>query len=134
MYTTETQVTVRYGETDQMGFVYYGNYALYYEVGRNDCVKKLGFPYKQMEANGVMLPVIKMVTDYRKPAKYDDLLTIKTSVTEMPRRTITFKSEVYRGEEHLNTGVVTLIFVNTANGRPMSCPHALADLLKPYFP
>jgi acyl-CoA thioester hydrolase len=103
MYKSITNVIVRYGETDQMGVVYYGNYALYYEQGRAAAIKQLGYSYKQMEDDGIMMPVIEMQSKYLKPAKYDDTLTIKTIVKELPTRKMTFYSEVYKGETEVKT-------------------------------
>jgi acyl-CoA thioester hydrolase len=133
MYKSITNVIVRYGETDQMGVVYYGNYALYYEQGRAAAIKQLGYSYKQMEDDGIMMPVIEMQSKYLKPAKYDDTLTIKTIVKELPTRKMTFYSEVYKGETLINSGFVTLLFVNKENNKITSAPKQLLQLLKPYF-
>jgi acyl-CoA thioester hydrolase len=78
MYSAETKIRVRYGETDQMGYLYYGYYALYYEVGRAEAIRELGFTYKQMEDMGIMMPVAELNAKYYRPAKYDDLITVKT--------------------------------------------------------
>ena len=133
MYESITNVIVRYGETDQMGVVYYGNYALYYEQGRAAAIKQLGYSYKEMEDDGIMMPVIEMQSKYLKPAKYDDTLTIKTIVKELPTRKMTFYSEVYKGETLINSGFVTLLFVNKENNKITSAPKQLLQLLKPYF-
>jgi len=84
MFITETQIRVRYAETDQMNVVYYGNYAQYFEVARAESIRKLGFTYKEMEALGVIMPVVEMQTKYLRPAHYDDLLNIKTILRELP--------------------------------------------------
>src|SRR3954469_9934724 len=84
MFTTETQIRVRYAETDQMNVVYYGNYAQYFEVGRAESIRHLGFTYKDMEANGVMMPVVELQCKYLRSAHYDDLLTVKTVLRELP--------------------------------------------------
>lgn len=133
MYETTTEVTVRYGETDQMGVVYYGNYALYYEQGRAAAIKQLGYSYKTMEDEGVIMPVVEMQLKYLKPAKYDDVLTVKTIVKELPTRKMTFYSEIYNGDKLLNTGHVTLMFVNKHHNRITTTPEKLLNLLKPYF-
>ena len=78
MYTATTQIRVRYGETDQMGYLYYGFYALYYEVGRAEAIRELGFTYRQLEEMGVMMPVAELNAQYFRPALYDDLITVKT--------------------------------------------------------
>lgn len=133
MYETITNIIVRYGETDQMGVVYYGNYALYYEQGRAAAIKQLGYSYKTMEDEGIIMPVVEMQSKYIKPAKYDDLLTVKTIVRELPTRKMTFYSEIYNGDKLLNTGHVTLMFVNKHHNRITTAPEKLLILLKPYF-
>ena len=133
MYETTTQIIVRYGETDQMGVVYYGNYALYYEQGRAAAIKQLGYSYKTMEDEGVIMPVVEMHSKYLKPAKYDDVLTVKTIIRELPTRKMTFYSEIYNGDKLLNTGHVTLMFVNKHHNRITTAPEKLLTLLKPYF-
>jgi len=133
MYETTTQIIVRYGETDQMGVVYYGNYALYFEQGRAAAIKQLGYSYKTMEDEGVIMPVVEMHSKYLKPAKYDDVLTVKTIIRELPTRKMTFYSEIYNGDKLLNTGHVTLMFVNKHHNRITTAPEKLLTLLKPYF-
>jgi len=80
LFTHSTQIRVRYGETDQMGFLYYGNYALYYEVGRAEAIRSLGFTYRQLEDMGVMMPVVELNSQYFRPALYDDLITVETTL------------------------------------------------------
>ncbi len=80
MIRNETKLRVRYGETDQMGYVYYGNYAEYFEVGRVEWLRNLGISYKSLEESKIMLPVLHLNINYLKPAKYDDLLTIITTL------------------------------------------------------
>lgn len=134
MYTSETKVRVRYGETDQMGYVYYGNYPLYYEVARTDMIRKLGWPYKKIEENGIMLPVLSLNVKYIKPAYYDDELTIKTSVTKMPSARIDFKYEVFNERNELiNTGETTLVFVDMKTMKPTGAPPAFLEDIKPFF-
>ena len=113
MFITETHIRVRYAETDQMNVVYYGNYAQYFEVARAESIRNLGFTYKEMEAAGVMMPVVEMQTKFLRPAHYDDLLTIKTIMRELPvDHRILFEHEVFNQEKKLLTlGKVTLYFV-----------------------
>jgi acyl-CoA thioester hydrolase len=134
MYQHEMQIRVRYAETDQMGFVYYGNYATYYEVARVEAFRALGFPYKQMEEEGVGMPVLDMQIKYHGPAKYDDLLTIKLTIAEEPRARIVFEYEI-RNEtgKVINTGMTTLAFMNMQSGRPVKIPENMLNLLKPHF-
>ena len=123
MYISETNIRVRYGETDQMGYVYYGNYTLYYEVGRVEALRQLGFSYRDMEAKGIMLPVLSLQVKYIRPAFYDDLLTVKTIIKELPQTKIHFHYEVYNEKkELLNTGETTLVFINMESGKPCAAP------------
>lgn len=123
MIKTETTLRVRYGETDQMGFVYYGVYAQYYEVGRVEAMRSLGFSYREMEESGVLMPVINLTVNYKKPAKYDDEVRIVTTVKEMPGIRITFHYECFNQKnELLNTGSVTLVFIDKEKNKPMQPP------------
>ena len=123
MIKTETTLRVRYGETDQMGFVYYGVYAQYYEVGRVEAMRSLGFSYKEMEEGGVLMPVINLSIDYKKPAKYDDEVRIVTTVKEIPNIRITFHYECFNQKnELLNTGSVTLVFIDKEKNKLMQPP------------
>ena len=90
MYSFEIQLRVRYADTDKMGFAYYGNYPRYYEIARVEAFRALNYPYKEMEDNGIGMPVMNLFIKYHKPAKYDDLLTVKVTVPEMPRARIKF--------------------------------------------
>jgi acyl-CoA thioester hydrolase len=113
MIKTETTLRVRYAETDQMGYVYYGNYAQYYEVGRVEAMSSLGFSYKEMEERGILMPVINLTVNYKKPALYDDEVRIVTMVKVLPNVRITFEYECYNQlGELLNTGSVTLVFID----------------------
>jgi acyl-CoA thioester hydrolase len=134
MYTATTQVRVRYGETDKMGFVYYGIYPLYYEIGRTELMREFNLPYKEIEDMGIILPVKTLDIKYHKAAKYDDLLTIKTSIKEIPGVRITFYYEILNEkEELLNEGTTMLIFVNEKTQRPMKAPDILIKQLEKYF-
>ena len=134
MYQTEVQIRVRYGETDQMGYVYYGNYASYYEVARVESFRQLGLSYKKLEKSGVMMPVLELKTKYLLPAKYDDLLTVKVKIAEMPRLKIRYEYDVYNEEGILlNQGETTLVFINIDTNRPVRLPSKMSELLTPYF-
>ncbi len=134
MYIHETKIRVRYAETDQMGYVYYGNYATYFEVARVDCMKSLGVNYKELENMGVMMPVIQYNTQYYKPALYDDELTIKTVIKDLPSARIHFAFEVFNQEAiKLNDAEVTLVFVNMETKKPCCVPDNLIRQLKKYF-
>jgi acyl-CoA thioester hydrolase len=123
MIITETKIRVRYGETDQMGFVYYGNYPLYYEIGRTEMFRELVSSYNKLEKDGIMMPVMNLSCNYLKPAHYDDLLTIRTIIKEIPRATIKFHYEVYNeNNELINKGETTLAFINAENKKPCRPP------------
>jgi acyl-CoA thioester hydrolase len=123
MFTSTTQIRVRYAETDKMGYVYYGNYAQYYEVGRVEGLRDLGLSYRAMEEEGVMLPVMEYQIKYFKPAYYDDLLTIKTTIVELKGARIYFEYETLNQQgELLNKGTTTLVFVSAATNKPCAPP------------
>lgn len=123
MIVHQTQVRVRYADTDRMGYVYYGKYAEYFEVGRTELIRSLGFAYKKMEEEGVMLPVAECNLKYHKAAKYDDLLTVKTSVPEFPNVRLITDYEIYNeAGEKLTAGRVVLVFVDMQTGKPTRMP------------
>lgn len=136
MFITETLIRVRYAETDQMNVVYYGNYAQYFEVARAESIRNLGLTYKEMEAAGVMMPVVEMQTKFLRPAHYDDLLTIKTIMRELPvDHRILFEHEVFNQEKKLLTlGKVTLYFVKIGSFERTVMPESMRILLKRFFP
>jgi acyl-CoA thioester hydrolase len=134
MYCFETHIRVRYGETDQMGYVYYGNYSLYYEAARTEMLRSLGMTYKQMEANGVILPVRSMEIRYWDAARYDDLLTVRVMIKEPPGVRIRFLYEIYNEQQTLlNTGETVLVFVDARTGKPRKAPESLMAELEKYF-
>ncbi len=127
----EYKLRVRYGETDQMGVVYYGNYAQYFEVGRTEWLRDFGITYKQMEADGFLLPVISLKVKYVKSARYDDVLTVKTSLVKIPSVTIEFNYEIYNeAGEILVEGNTVLAFIDVNRNRPTRCPSYLLDELQ----
>ncbi len=130
MKNTLTNIRVRYAETDQMGIVYYGNYALYLEQGRTEWLRDLGFSYKWMEANNVHLPVVHFSIDYKKPAFYDDMLTVKTSLKEIPGVKIEFYYEIFNEEKQLLvTATTVLVFINSTTNKIMKAPRYLIEKL-----
>lgn len=134
MFSANTNIRVRYAETDRMGYVYYGNYATYYEVGRVDAMKGLGMSYRELEDSGIMMPVLEYKIKYIKPAFYDDQLKLVTSIDQMPSARITFKYEMFNQEdEKINFGETTLVFVNTETGRPRSAPDDFLKKLESFF-
>lgn len=135
MYVAETTLRVRYAETDQMGYVYYGNYASFYEIGRTEALRNLGFSYRHMEEEmGVMMPVLDLQVQFKAPAFYDDALRIEVSIPELPQTRMRFTYKIYNeARKLLNEGSTTLVFVNKASGRPCRAPEALRKVLEPYF-
>jgi acyl-CoA thioester hydrolase len=135
MYQHEFQKRVRYGETDQMGYLYYGNYAQYYEIGRVEMLRSLGLTYKSMEEEqGILMPVVSLQMRFVRPAHYDELLTIKTTLRKFPDQFITFQVELFNEKNKLvNGGSVRLCFVEKASNRPIPAPNYLLEKLKPYF-
>lgn len=134
MIKNETKLRVRYGETDQMGYVYYGNYAQFFEVGRVEWLRELGISYKSLEESKIMLPVINLNINYLKPAKYDDLLTIVTTLKKLPQVKITFSLEIYNQKNILlSTGTTTLVFIDMIKNKPTKAPQILIDKIYPSF-
>lgn len=134
MYSHETQIRIRYADTDKMGFAYYGNYPKFYEIGRVEAFRSLDYPYKEMEDGGVGMPVLDITIKYHKPAKYDDLLTVKVIVPEMPRARIKFLYEITNeAGDLINTGETILAFMQLETGRPVKMPERMKNALTPYF-
>ncbi len=134
MYSHETLIRVRYGETDQMGYVYYGNYAQFYEVGRVEMLRSLGLSYKSFEQDGIMMPVLELNCRYLRPARYDDLIRVVTTLKEIPRMRIRFEYELYDADDTLlNTGATVLVFVNMKSLKPCLPPAELLKKLQSYF-
>jgi acyl-CoA thioester hydrolase len=134
MYRAETQVRVRYGETDQMGYVYYGVYAMYYEVARVESLRQLGLTYLELEQSGVIMPVLENKSKFLAPALYDDLLTIVTTIREKPGVRIKFEYEIYNASDKLiNQGETLLVFINKTTNKPCKPPEIMDKLLAPFF-
>jgi acyl-CoA thioester hydrolase len=134
MFVNRTSIRVRYAETDQMSIVYYGNYPQYFEVGRVEALRQLGMTYKQMETDGIMLPVLKLEIKYIRPAIYDDLLTISTKISKLPNTRIQFEHEIHNeAGELLTLGQVELVFVKIDNKKPCRAPQNFLDTLAPFF-
>lgn len=135
MYVSETQVRVRYAETDQMNIVYHGNYAQYFEVGRVEAIRQLGFSYKDLESTGIIMPVIEWTAKFLRPAHYDDLLTVRTTLRDWPvDYRIEFHQEVFnqRGKM-LTTGLVRLYFLVAKTMEKTNMPEQMAERLRPFF-
>jgi acyl-CoA thioester hydrolase len=134
MFEHSTKIRVRYGETDQMGYMYYGNYAEFYEVGRVEMLRSLGLTYSGMEESGIMMPVLEMNCKYLKPALYDEEITVKVMMDKMPGIRIHFRYELFNEKSELiNTGATLLVFVNMSTSRPCLPSQEFLDKLKPFF-
>jgi acyl-CoA thioester hydrolase len=135
MFTSETKIRVRYAETDQMNVVYHGNYAQYFEVGRVESIRQLGLSYKDVETSGVIMPVIEWTAKFIRPAHYDDLLTIRTTVKQWPvDYRIEFYQEVYNeAGKLLTTGKVLLYFLKAATMEKTMMPEEMEKKLRPFF-
>lgn len=126
-YTLRT----RYAETDQMGVVYYGNYPQYLELGRVEWLRAIGLTYKEMEAEGIMMPVVSLQIQYKKPALYDELITIRTKLKDLPSTKIEFDYEILNEKgELLSTANTILVFVDAKTFRPIRCPEKVLDLIR----
>jgi acyl-CoA thioester hydrolase len=134
MYISETSIRVRYAETDQMGYVYYGHYAMYYEVGRVESLRQLGLTYREIEEMGVMMPVLENKSRYLAPARYDDLLRVVTTLREKPGVRIKFEYEIFNGQNTLiHQGETVLVFINKLTNRPCRQPAAMEKALERFF-
>ena len=135
MFSHEVEgIRVRYADTDQMGYVYYGNYARLYEIGRVEALRSIGFHYKEMEDAGVMMPVYDNYSRYLQPARYDDQLSIRVSLPKLPSARVVFEYEI-RNQDGLllHTGRTTLVFMRRDTGRLCAAPPDLLLKLRPYY-
>jgi acyl-CoA thioester hydrolase len=134
MYRSETTIRVRYGETDQMGYVYYGYYAMYYEVARVESFRQLGLKYKELEEMGVIMPVLENKSKFIAPARYDDLLRIVTTIPEKPGVRIRFQYQIYNeANDLIHEGETMLVFINKKTNRPCRQPVEMEKVLAPFF-
>lgn len=135
MYAHDCQVRVRYAETDQMGYLYYGNYAQFYEVGRVETMRSIGLTYKELEeVHGIWLPVVSLESRFIRPAYYDELLTLHTEIRHLPNQYITFYTDIYNEKgKLLNAGRVRLCFLDSAAKKPIIAPDILLQHLRDYF-
>ena len=135
MYKHSIEIRVRYGETDRMGYVYYGNYALYYEQARTEALRELGVTYKSLEDNGILMPVLDFTIKYIKPAYYDNLLKVTVSIPNLPtaaRMLFKYDCEDFDGNI-LNIGSTTLVFVDKATNKPTRAPEQLLAVMRKFY-
>ncbi len=135
MFVTQTQIRIHYALTDQMGVVYHGNYAQFYEIGRTESIRELGFTYKDIEKMGIIMPVVDIHSRFLRPAKYDDLITVTTTLRNMPvDHKVVFYSEIHNeASVLLNSGVVTLYFMHANTMKPAMIPEELKVRVEGYF-
>ena len=134
MYIFEYPYRVRYADVDQMGFMYYGNYANLYEIGRVESLRALGIRYKDIEETGIWMPVYENKSKYLEPAKYDELLTIKISLKHFPKFRIVFAVEIFNEEGRIiHKGETTLVFLKSVDQKITVCPNEIIEKLKPFF-
>ena len=134
MYEYKHSLRVRYGETDQMGFVYYGNYAEFFEVGRVEALRNIGIVYSELENQGIMLPVLDLAIKYHKPAHYDQLIDIIVIIDQLPGVKIKFNYIIKdEASNILVKGETNLVFVNKENGKPIRAPQWIVEKLSSFF-
>ena len=134
MFEHKTKVRTRYAEVDRMGYVYYGNYAMYFEIGRVEAMRVLGISYAELEGQGIMMPVIRYEIDYKKPAFYDEELTITTRIRKKPLSRIQFEYETHNEKgELLNSAMTELVFVDSKTMKPMRAPNVIAAAFQKYL-
>lgn len=130
MISRNTSLRIRYGETDQMGVVYHGNYAQFFEIGRIEWLRSIGISYKNMEENNIMLPVISLQCHFKKSAEFDDEITIKTILKKIPKVKIEFDYEITNQKgELLTTGNTVLAFISMKTKKPIRCPEYILEKL-----
>lgn len=134
MFCTETKIRVRYGETDRMGYMYYGHYPEYFEVARTDMIRALGISYKEIEDKGVIMPVRSLHADFKKPALYDELLTVKSCLKSLPESRLDIDYEIFNHEgELICTGNTVLVFVDSGTRRLQRCPEFFLTAVRKFF-
>lgn len=134
MFSSETKIRVRYGETDKMGYLYYGHYPEYFEVSRTDMIRSIGLSYGEIEDKGIIMPVRSLRVNYKLPAVYDDLLTVRSLLKELPESKLDIDYEILNEKGDLIcTGNTILAYVDAASKRPRRAPDFFLDPLKKYF-
>lgn len=134
MYCSETLIRVRYGETDRMGYLYYGHYPEYFEVSRTDLIRSLGLSYREIEDMGIILPVRSLRVDYKLPARYDEMLRVRSCLNKLPEIRLDIDYEIFNQDNKLIcTGNTILVFVDAASRRPRRAPEYFLNAVKKYF-
>jgi acyl-CoA thioester hydrolase len=134
MLCSETNIRVRYGETDKMGYLYYGHYPAYFEVSRTEMIRLFGLSYREIEERGILMPVRSLKVDYRHPAHYDELLTVRSCMRILPVIKLDIEYEIYNPQKQLIcTGNTILAFVDAKTGRPRRAPAFFIEAVEKYF-
>jgi acyl-CoA thioester hydrolase len=134
MFSSETKIRVRYGETDRMGYLYYGHYPEYFEVSRTDMIRQFGLTYRNIEDSGIIMPVRSLKVDYKSPARYDDLLTVKSTLVSLPLVKLDIDYEIRNEQQELVcTGNTVLVFADPVTGKPKRAPDFFISAVEPYF-
>ena len=135
MVVSTCKIRIRYAETDQMGYCYYGNYSAFLEMGRVEALRDLGIRYRDLEKNGIMLPVSTLEINYRIPLRYDEIITVETTIFDFPKGTrIKFDNKIFNEKGDLaSTAKVVLVFASVKTGKPVSVPREISAILKPHF-
>lgn len=134
MFSTNSQIRIRYSETDQMGYCYYGNYAQFFEIGRVEALREIGVSYKELEARGIMLPVVEFNVKYHRPALYDDLIKIRTILNKVPTAKIEFNYEIFNEKnELLTTAYTSLVFISSETMKPIPAPEDLIEKIREHM-
>jgi len=134
MFCCESQIRVRYGETDRMGYMYYGHYPEYFEVSRTDMIRALGMSYKDIEDQGIIMPVRSLKVDYKIPALYDEVLTVKSCLKSMPETRLDIDYEIFNAKNQLVcTGNTVLVFVDVKTRRPRRAPEFFVNAVRVHF-
>lgn len=134
MYTFETPIRIHYALTDQMGVVYHGHYAQFYEIGRTEAIRNLGYTYKDVEAMGIIMPVVDLNMRYLQPSRYDDLIMVSITLKEIPKtHKLVFHGEIKIGDKLINTGTATLYAIDAKTMQRTTLPEPIQKALEPYF-
>ncbi|NLJ08233.1 MAG: acyl-CoA thioesterase [Sphingobacteriales bacterium] len=134
MISHEIEIRITYADTDMMGFVYYGNYPVFYEKGRTELIRSLGLSYREMEEKGILMPVRNMKCEYYQPARYDDIIRVKTTVHEMPSSRMSFHYEIFNQKgELIHEAFTDLIFLNAQSRKPVRAPAFLKEKIRKHF-
>ena len=134
MITHDTQIRVLYRDTDKMGVVYHANYIVFYEAARNEMFRAIGLPYTLLEKMNIVMPIVEVESKYKAPAYYDNLLTVRSTIKELPIARAVVEYEVFNeAGTLLNTGKTVLGYVNTERMRPCRAPKEFLDALEKYF-